>query len=314
MANKEVTWLSGQIGKIIYDDKKGFMIFLLKTGKRSIVVKGEFLQIPKSSDIRILGSYVTDPKYGRQFAAISYQFLVPDNMNLWKKWLGSGVIKGMRGKTAQKIIDHFGKDTMDILNGHPKKLAKVPGIGINRARVICNKFQEHTQNADTLLTLCNYGVPIHMGKKIVKKYGADTIKQLQENPYQIADQVTSMGFKTMDPIALRIGIKPESQYRMNSAFLYLLHQAEQEGHVYLPKNILLKNASELLNFPVSILETALAQSDLKIVDDEEILVYRPWKYKEEQEVSKILSRLTDRPRQKITKKEELLLTEYSKGK
>lgn len=313
MANKEVTWLSGQVGKIIYDDKKGFMIFLLKTGKRSIVVKGEFLQIPKSSDIRILGSYVTDPKYGRQFAAISYQFLVPDNMNLWKKWLGSGVIKGMRGKTAQKIIDHFGKDTMDILNGHPKKLAKVPGIGINRARVICNKFQEHTQNADTLLTLCNYGVPIHMGKKIVKKYGADTIKQLQENPYQIADQVTSMGFKTMDPIALRIGIKPESQYRMNSAFLYLLHQAEQEGHVYLPKNILLKNASELLNFPVSILETALAQSDLKIVNDKEILVYRPWKYKEEQEVSKILSRLTDQPRQKITKKEELLLAKYSEA-
>lgn len=87
MANKEVTWLSGQVGKIIYDDKKGFMIFLLKTGKRSIVVKGEFLQIPKSSDIRILGSYVTDPKYGRQFAAISYQFLVPDNMNLWKNGL-----------------------------------------------------------------------------------------------------------------------------------------------------------------------------------------------------------------------------------
>lgn len=95
---------------------------------------------------------------------------------------------------------------------------------------------------------------------------------------------------------------------MNSAFLYLLHQAEQEGHVYLPKNILLKNASELLNFPVSILETALAQSDLKIVNDEEILVYRPWKYKEEQEVSKILSRLTDQPRQKITKKRRTFIS------
>ena len=230
MANKEVTWLSGQVGKIIYDDKKGFMIFLLKTGKRSIVVKGEFLQIPKSSDIRILGSYVTDPKYGRQFAAISYQFLVPDNMNLWKKWLGSGVIKGMRGKTAQKIIDHFGKDTMDILNGHPKKLAKVPGIGINRARVICNKFQEHTQNADTLLTLCNYGVPIHMGKKIVKKYGADTISMEAQTLHRLLeygkkeDGIVGFRKNKNNPLKVNVVIIDESSM-IDQALMYALLKA-----------------------------------------------------------------------------------------
>lgn len=185
--NKQMIWIYGCIDKIIYDNKKGFMIFVLRKKTNSIIVKGEFLQIPLKSSIRILGYYVRDKKYGKQFSAISYQFVIPENIYSWQKWLASGIIKGIRTKNARKIIDYFGEDTMNILNGQPEELAKVPGISLRQANIICDKFQEHTQNADILISLCNYGIPVHIGKKIIKKYGTKTIQQLQENPYKVAD-------------------------------------------------------------------------------------------------------------------------------
>lgn len=123
--NKQMIWISGCIDKIIYDNKKGFMIFVLRKKTNSIIVKGEFLQIPLKSSIRILGYYVRDKKYGKQFSAISYQFVIPENIYSWQKWLASGIIKGIRTKNARKIIDYFGEDTMNILNGQPEELAKV---------------------------------------------------------------------------------------------------------------------------------------------------------------------------------------------
>ena len=310
--NKQMIWISGCIDKIIYDNKKGFMIFVLRKKTNSIIVKGEFLQIPLKSSIRILGYYVRDKKYGKQFSAISYQFVIPENIYSWQKWLASGIIKGIRTKNARKIIDYFGEDTMNILNGQPEELAKVPGISLRQANIICDKFQEHTQNADILISLCNYGIPVHIGKKIIKKYGTKTIQQLQENPYKVADQVASLGFKTIDPIALRIGIDEKSDYRIQSAFLYLLNQAEQEGHVYLPENILLRNASNLLGFPVSFLKDSLLRSNLKRVEDQsEIYVYRPWKYKEEIDITHILVKLAGQRESDIKKQEETLLQQYS---
>ena len=310
--NKQMIWISGCIDKIIYDNKKGFMIFVLRKKTNSIIVKGEFLQIPLKSSIRILGYYVRDKKYGKQFSAISYQFVIPENIYSWQKWLASGIIKGIRTKNARKIIDYFGEDTMNILNGQPEELAKVPGISLRQANIICDKFQEHTQNADILISLCNYGIPVHIGKKIIKKYGTKTIQQLQENPYKVADQVASLGFKTIDPIALRIGIDEKSDYRIQSAFLYLLNQAEKEGHVYLPENILLRNASNLLGFPVSFLKDSLLRSNLKRVEDQsEIYVYRPWKYKEEIDITHILVKLAGQRESDIKKQEETLLQQYS---
>lgn len=141
--NKQMIWISGCIDKIIYDNKKGFMIFVLRKKTNSIIVKGEFLQIPLKSSIRILGYYVRDKKYGKQFSAISYQFVIPENIYSWQKWLASGIIKGIRTKNARKIIDYFGEDTMNILNGQPEELAKVPGISLRQANIICDKFQEH---------------------------------------------------------------------------------------------------------------------------------------------------------------------------
>lgn len=159
---------------------------------------------------------------------------------------------------------------------------------------------------------CNYGIPVHIGKKIIKKYGTKTIQQLQENPYKVADQVASLGFKTIDPIALRIGIDEKSDYRIQSAFLYLLNQAEQEGHVYLPENILLRNASNLLGFSVSFLRDSLLRSNLKRVEDQsEIYVYRPWKYKEEIDITHILVKLAGQRESDIKKQEETLLQQYS---
>lgn len=235
-------WLSGIIDKIIYDNKKGFIIFLLNMGKNEIVVKGEFLKITQGITIRVLGSYDIDRRYGKQFSAVSYQFVVPENISSWQKWLGSGIIKGVRKKNAKKIIEFFGSDTMNVLDGHPEQLKKIPGISLRQATIICNEFQNYTKNSDTLLTLCNYGMPIQLAKKIINKYKEKTLLQLQQNPYKTADEISSVGFKTIDPIALQMGIEEKSPYRIHSAFSYLMKKAELEGHVYLPEKILLKRA------------------------------------------------------------------------
>lgn len=286
---KEVIWLSGIIDKIIYDNKKGFMIFLLNMEKGKIVVKGEFLKISQGISIRVLGSYNIDKKYGKQFSAVSYQFVVPENISSWQKWLGSGIIKGVRKKNAKKIIDFFGSDTMNVLDGHPEQLGKVPGISLRQATIICNEFQNHTKNSEILLSLCNYGVPIQLAKKIINKYKGKTLLQLKLNPYKVVADVSSVGFKTIDPVALQMGVEERSPYRIHSAFLYLVKKAELEGHVYLPEKTLMERTSRLLNLPTGLLKNSLFDSDLvRVKEGNDMIVYSPQRYKEEVDIAKRL--------------------------
>lgn len=310
---KEMIWLSGIIDKIIYDNKKGFIIFLLNMGKNEIVVKGEFLKITQGITIRVLGSYDIDRRYGKQFSAVSYQFVVPENISSWQKWLGSGIIKGVRKKNAKKIIEFFGSDTMNVLDGHPEQLKKIPGISLRQATIICNEFQNYTKNSDTLLTLCNYGMPIQLAKKIINKYKEKTLLQLQQNPYKTADEISSVGFKTIDPIALQMGIEEKSPYRIHSAFSYLMKKAELEGHVYLPEKILLKRASKLLNLPSDFLKNSLLDSALiRIEEENSIIIYNPQRYREEMNIAKRLLVMVSQGEKEVSLDEIEELEKYKK--
>jgi exodeoxyribonuclease V alpha subunit len=177
-------------------------------------------------------------------------------LNGIEKYLASGLIEGIGPVTAKKLVEMFGLDTLDIMEYNPEKLIEVEGIGEKKAAVIAAAFEEQRELRNVMVFLQTYGISPGNSIKIYKKYGQNAINIIKENPYRLTSDVFGIGFKTADSIAQRLGIEGNSKYRLMAGVKYILTEYSGNGHTYLPSEILVEKASELLGVSGDLLEDA----------------------------------------------------------
>ncbi len=239
--------LKGFVEHIIYKNpQNGYGVINLAAGELEITCTGIFTNLDEGECIEAEGSYVEHAVYGRQFKAETFRIVPPEDAVAVERYLGSGAIKGVGAALASRIVRRFGDDTFRIIEEEPHRLAEIKGISEKKAREIAEQVEEKKDMREAMIFLQKYGITNAFAIKIYKQYGMGLYKVMQENPYKLAEDVSGIGFRIADEIAAKIGIHTDSDYRIRSGMLYTLSQAGAEGHVYLPKEILLEKAAAML--------------------------------------------------------------------
>ena len=239
--------IKGYVDHIIYRNaENGYTVLDLVCEEDEITCVGIFSDIVEGENIEAKGEYTEHPSYGRQFKVHSFEEKAPEDEMAIERYLGSGAIKGIGVALAARIVRRFKKDTFRIIEEEPERLAEIKGISERKAMEIANQVNEKRDLRQAMLFLQQYGIHINLAVKIYQQYGQRIYSILTENPYQMAEDIDGVGFKTADEIASRIGIRTDSDFRIRSGILYALSLATGEGHTYLPMEELTRRTSTLL--------------------------------------------------------------------
>lgn len=237
----------GYVEHIVFrNNDNGYTVFQLVSDEEELTCVGIFSVLAEGELVQVSGTMTEHPLYGEQLKAESYEILAPEDEMAMERYLGSGAIKGIGAALAARIVRRFKGDTFRIIEEEPERLAEVKGISERKAMEIAEQMEEKKELRQAMMFLTGYGISMSLAVKIYQEYGPRTYQVVQENPYQLADDITGIGFKIADEIAERIGIHTNSDYRIRSGLLYVLLQAAGEGHTCLPREVLLHRASELL--------------------------------------------------------------------
>ncbi len=239
--------VTGYVEKIVFRNAdNGYTVLGLSTDDGDVTCVGVFPSISEGERIEIEGEYVIHPSYGVQLQVNRYRAVAPGDKVSAERYLGSGAVKGVGPKMAARIVAAFGDDTFRIIEEEPERLAEVKGISERGAMEIAQQVEEKRELREAMIYLQQYGISLNLAVKIHARYGLDTYRILQENPYQLADDIAGVGFRIADEIARRVGIRMDSDFRIKSGVLYVLQQAAGEGHTYLPEELLTAQVCELL--------------------------------------------------------------------
>src|SRR5438270_9537459 len=210
--------------------------------------------------LSVEGEWEKDPKYGRQLHVVSFVQRLPASPEGITRYLGSGLIKGIGPKKAERIVAQFGEQTLAIIEQQPERLSEVKGISAKDREQIIAAWAEQNEVKELHLFLQSHDVSINLATRIYKQYGQESIKIIRENPYKLADDVSGIGFRTADEIAVKLGLPRDSIPRLATGRKYVLAQAANEdGHCVLPEHELLRRASEILQAPFELLREAVEQ-------------------------------------------------------
>ncbi len=234
--------LEGSLERITYyNDSTMFMVARLR-GNDDVLytIIGNMPRFSAGERLRLQGDWRHHSEYGRQFQVSGYEIAMPHNILGIQRFLSSGLIKGVGPATAEKIVERFGMEALDVIEHNPIKLTEIEGIGEKKAAMIGASLQERLEVMNVMAFLQSYGVSTGYAGRIYKKYGDETVKVVSENPYRLAEDVFGIGFRTADKVALEMGISPDSPERIRAAILFLLNKAQDEGHIYLPQAELIK--------------------------------------------------------------------------
>ncbi len=253
--------LTGQIEKITYTNpENGFTIARVKvTGKWDLVtVVGKLMAPTPGEVLKMEGEWAHHPKYGVQFKVVHCRSEVPASVHGIRKYLGSGLIKGLGPVMADRIVEKFGQDTLDIIENELERLFEVEGIGQKRLAMIKTAWQEQREIRDVMIFLQTHGVSSGYATKIFKHYGTRAIAVVKENPYRLASDIFGIGFITADRIAEKIGVVKNSQIRVEAGILYVLQELSDDGHVYYPYEHLVEKSRRILTVEREPVVTAIA--------------------------------------------------------
>ena len=219
-------------------EREGLESVFTAVGSLPEVGEGELLELE--------GTWTTHSVYGEQFRISSFELKRPEDTEAIERYLGSGIISGVRAALAHRIVKAFGRDTFRILDEEPERLAEIKGISGKKAQEITQQLYEKRDQRDALLFLAKYNISNTLALKIWRQYGPDIYSIIRENPYRLADEVRGIGFRTADEIASRSDIPPDSRFRICSAILYVLENASAEGSLFLPRDLLTARTRSLL--------------------------------------------------------------------
>ncbi len=297
--------LEGTIERITYQNEKtGYVIARLQPkhrasrlrGRRELTtIVGEIASINPGENVVLSGEWTNHPKYGRQFKVLEYRVVCPSTTEGIRKYLGSGLIMGIGPVSAKRIVRHFALVTLEVIEHHPERLIEVEGIGPKRVEMIRKAWEEQKEIKEVMLFLQSHNISTAYAVKIYKHYGEDAIQIVRENPYRLAKDVWGIGFITADKIARDLGVEENSPQRIEAGVRYVLNQASEKGHVFLPQEELVESSAEILKVPAELVPAsiqALKESEDVIIENER--VYLPPFFHSETGVAKSLTLLTGR--------------------
>lgn len=248
MESDEIISVSGNIEYVIYyNEENGYAVCDLGTDDDDLItITGIMPYISEGDSVKVYGQWKHNAKYGRQFAVSQYERFMPANATAILRYLSYGAIKGIGKKTAQKIVDEFGDDTLEVLENHPDWLSDIPGISLKKAMAICEDFKAKSGIRSAMLFFREFfGAAVTV--RIYKRWGGAAVDIAKANPYRICDEIEGVGFERADQMAMKLGVEKESVARISSGILYLLSgEAAQNGHVCLPREKLITEAARLL--------------------------------------------------------------------
>lgn len=289
--------VTGYVSHIVYrNSDNGYTVFHIEHDDGEVTCVGSLNYINEGELLEIQGEYVNHNVYGKQLKISHYKVKEPEDIVSIERYLGSGAVKGVGAALAGRIVKKFKEDTFRIIEEEPERLAEIKGISERKAQEIASQLEEKKDMRKAMIYLQKYGISTKLAAKIYQYYGMKVYKVLEENPYQLADNIEGIGFKTADEIASKIGIHTDSDYRIRSGLFYTLQQAVGEGHVYLPQNILLRRANALLGVDLEdiekyIMDRCIERKTVMKEVDEEIRIYPAHYYYLELNTAKMLNDL-----------------------
>ena len=289
--------VTGYVSHIVYrNSDNGYTVFHIEHDDGEVTCVGSLNYINEGELLEIQGEYVNHNVYGKQLKISHYKVKEPEDIVSIERYLGSGAVKGVGAALAGRIVKKFKEDTFRIIEEEPERLAEIKGISERKAQEIASQLEEKKDMRKAMIYLQKYGISTKLAAKIYQYYGMKVYKVLEENPYQLADNIEGIGFKTADEIASKIGIHTDSDYRIRSGLFYTLQQAVGEGHVYLPQNILLRRANALLEVDLEdiekyIMDLCIERKTVMKEVDEEIRIYPAHYYYLELNTAKMLNDL-----------------------
>lgn len=291
---KEVDKVAGYVNHIVYrNEENGYTVFHLENDEGEVTCVGNFNFINEGELLELSGEYVNHNVYGTQFKAVSHTVKEPEDLISIERYLGSGAIKGVGPGLAGSIVRKFREETFRIIDEEPERLAEVRGISDRKAREIAQQVYEKKDMRKAMIYLQKYGISTRLSAKIYQHYGMRVYSILEENPYQLADNIEGVGFKTADEIASRVGIHTDSDYRIKSGLYYTLQQAVSEGHIYLPQDVLVKRAGALLGVEIHdvekhVMDLCIERKTVMKESGDEIRIYLAHYYYLELNTAKML--------------------------
>lgn len=240
--------IEGTVSSVVFhNDTNGYSVIEIYADRGFETAVGILPSVTEGEYLRLTGDYAVVPKYGRQFKFTAFEATVPVDEDDIARYLASGLFKGIGKVIAERIVSRFGKNSLDVVENHPEKLAGIKGINIKRAREISKDFQENSVMRQSIMFLQKFGVSTALAIKICAVYKGETVAVVKENPYRLIEDVDGIGFIKADAIAAEMGIKKDSFFRVKAGILHVLREADKEGgHTYLPKEILYEDATRLL--------------------------------------------------------------------
>ncbi|MCX5147641.1 ATP-dependent RecD-like DNA helicase [Streptomyces sp. NBC_00320] len=255
--------VEGVLERITYaNEESGYTVARVDTGRGSgdlLTVVGSLLGAQPGESLRMEGRWGSHPQYGKQFTVENYRTVLPATIQGIRRYLGSGLIKGIGPKIADRIVEHFGTDTLDVIEAEPKRLIEVPGLGPKRTKMIGAAWEEQKAIKEVMVFLQGVGVSTSIAVRIYKKYADASISVVKNQPYRLAADVWGIGFLTADRIAQAVGIPHDSPERVKAGLQYALSQSTDQGHCFLPEERLIADGVKLLQVDTGLVIECLAE-------------------------------------------------------
>ncbi|MFE4062047.1 ATP-dependent RecD-like DNA helicase [Streptomyces sp. NPDC059096] len=254
--------LEAVLERITYaNEENGYTVARVDTGRGGdlLTVVGSLLGAQPGESLRMEGRWASHPQYGKQFMCENYTTILPATIQGIRRYLGSGLIKGIGPVFADRIVGHFGLETLDIIETAPERLVEVPGLGPKRTRSIAAAWEEQKAIKEVMVFLQGVGVSTSIAVRIYKKYEDASISVVRNEPYRLAADVWGIGFLTADRIAQAVGIPHDSPERVKAGIQYALSQSTDQGHCFLPEDRLISDAVKLLTVDTGLVIECLAE-------------------------------------------------------
>jgi exodeoxyribonuclease V alpha subunit len=255
--------LEGVLERITYaNEDNGYTVARVDTGRGSgdlLTVVGALLGAQVGESLRMHGRWGSHPQYGKQFTVENYTTVLPATIQGIRRYLGSGLIKGIGPRIAERIVDHFGITTLEVIETETARLIEVPGLGPKRTRLIAAAWEEQKAIKEVMVFLQGVGVSTSIAVRVYKSYGDASISVVKNQPYRLASEVWGIGFLTADRIAQAVGIPHDSPERVKAGLQYALSQATDAGNCFLPQERLIADAVKLLQVDTGLVIDCLGQ-------------------------------------------------------
>ena len=264
--------------------------------------------VPAGAVLRVSGRFETTARFGDQFRVDRYTEVAPQTIEGLRRYLGSGLIKGIGPEFASRIVERFGIETLEILDRDPGRISEVPGIGPSRARAIRTAWSAQREVRKVMVFLQGYGVSPAFAARIYKKYGAAAIARVRENPYRLAFDVWGIGFLSADKLAAALGVARDAPSRAEAGVRHVLDEEGGNGHVFVPRPRLAQKAAALLDLPEESADAAIDRLakpgdvalDASVVEDARApAVYEAGLYRAEAALAAGLRKLLAAPAPKL---------------